>query len=175
MFRKTNPYLTFDELKEKEPGKQERQPSLFGRYLQGFIPKKNKNEWISEWKKNPNINPKDKKKIVPSLNPNDAYVQLYKEALKSLIEERKRKPVDQLSIDDCKFIRNSLPDIHVYKVGDFSYDHLFAKYFLKKRKYTPLYIENEIDIFLYLELYNILKRKTIKDVVGEKESLIQKR
>lgn len=167
----------FDELTEREPGKKERQPSLFGRYLKKFnelIPKKNKNKWISEWKKNPNINPKDKKKIVPSLNPKDAYVQLYKEALKSLIEERKRKPVDLLPVDDCNFIRNSLPDIHVYKVGDFSYDHLFAKYFLKKRKYTPLYIENEIDIFLYLELYNILKRKTTKDVVGEKRESYSK-
>jgi len=137
MFHNTNQYQTFDELNERKPEKRPEKRLPTSRFF-------------------PN------EKMVPSLDPKSEYVKLYKEALKSLIEEKKRKPVAPLSIDDCKFIRNSLPDIHVYKVGDFSYDHLFAKYFLKKRKYTDEYIENEIDIFLYLELYNILKRKTIK-------------
>jgi hypothetical protein len=146
-------------------------------------PFQKKNEWVSKWKINPRINPQKnlislrKTKIIPSLDPKSEYVRLYKEAIKSLIEEIK-DPLHPLSSTDCEVIRKSLPDIHVYKYKEdgeeFSYDHLFAKYFLKKHKYTPLYSADEIDIFLYLELYNILKRKTITGLqgFGERDPLI---
>jgi hypothetical protein len=56
--------------------------------LQKSLPTK-KREWISEWKKYPYINPKDKdKRILPSLDPKSDYVRLYKDALKSLIKEK---------------------------------------------------------------------------------------
>jgi hypothetical protein len=146
-------------------------------------PFQKKNEWISRWKKNPHINPHKnlislrKTRIIPSLDPKREYVRLYKEAIKSLIEEIK-DPLHPLSSTDCEVIRKRLPDIHVYKYKEdgeeFSYDHLFAKYFLKKHKYTPQYSADEIDIFLYLELYNILKRKTITGLqgFGERDPLI---
>jgi hypothetical protein len=150
-------------------------------YLDLFDDKKIKSYKLQKSlpKKNPDINPKDKDKIIlPSLDPKSEYVRLYKEALKSLIKEKKISFLYPLSFADCEFIRKSLPDIHVYKYKEdgeeYSYDHLFAKYFLKKKKYTPKYSADEIDIFLYLEIYNILKRKTITGLqgFGEREPLI---
>jgi hypothetical protein len=172
------PLLNFDALVVKEnPGKT---------LLDSRNPFQKKNEWISKWKINPHINPhinrylnpKKKYIIIASLDPKSEYVRLYKEALKSLIKEKKISFLYPLSFADCEFIRKSLPDIHVYKYKEdgeeYSYDHLFAKYFLKKKKYTPKYSADEIDIFLYLELYNILKRKTITGLqgFGERDPLI---
>lgn len=124
-----------------------------------YIPE-NEEQWVSKWKKNPTINPKNNEIISPSLDPKSAYVILYREALNSLIKERGTDKL--LSIQDCEFIRNSLPDIHMLKDEEFSYDHLFTKYFIKKyiSKYVKEYRAYGTDIFLYLELYNILKRKT---------------
>lgn len=155
---------------------EEHKPGRITSRLEKYLPKKNI-DWISKWKIKPHINPHinrylnpiKKNIIIPSLDPKSEYVRLYKEALKSLIKEKK-DPLSPLSFADCEFIRKSLPEIHVYKYeinGEkYSYDHLFAKYFLKKKKYTPKYSADEIDIFLYLEIYNILKRKTITGLQG---------
>lgn len=87
-----------------------------------YIPE-NEEQWVSKWKKNPTINPKNNEIISPSLDPKSAYVILYREALNSLIKERGTDKL--LSIQDCEFIRNSLPDIHMLK----SIEHMELIYF----------------------------------------------
>lgn len=115
---------------------------------------------IKFWKDH-NLDPIDKKRIEPSIVSTSPYVKLYKESIKILISIRLLKSSSRiLTIEDCKYIRKSLPDAHVCINNGLYYDHLFTKYFLKKiNKYDEKYREYGTDIYLYLELYNILRRK----------------
>jgi hypothetical protein len=122
---------------------------------------------ISKWKKSPLINPYNNNEISVSVNPKSEYVKLYKEFIDELITLiRDGKPPDyKLTIKDCKKIKDSLPDEHaIIKVDgkeDILYDHLFIKYFIKKEKkynYDEKYKE-DIDIYLYLNVYNSLIKK----------------
>ena len=138
---------------------------------------------VKEWKEHPEYHPINKVIIEVSINPKSDYVKLYKDAITILVnykineknsgksgksklgfKNRSTANMDMLSIDDCKFIRKNLPDVHTRVDDGFTYDHLFIKYFInkeKKFKYDKNYIAYGTDIFLYLELYKIIKRKLI--------------
>ena len=135
---------------------------------------------VKEWKEHPEYHPINKVIIEISISPKSDYVKLYKDAITILVnykinekdsgksklgfKNRSTVNVDMLSIDDCKFIRKNLPDAHTKVDDGFTYDHLFIKYFInkeKKFKYDKNYIAYGTDIFLYLELYKIIKRKLI--------------
>jgi hypothetical protein len=115
---------------------------------------------IKFWKEK-NQDPKTEERIEPSIVSTSPYVKLYKESIKILISIRLLKSSSRiLTIEDCKYIRKSLPDAHVCKNNGLYYDHLFTKYFLKKIKtYDEKYRAYGTDIYLYLELYSILIRK----------------
>ena len=116
---------------------------------------------IKFWKDN-NIDPINKKNIEPSIVPSSTYVKLYKKSIDILILILLRKsPSVILTIKDCKYIRKSLPNAHICINDGPLYDHLFTKYFIKKhiKKYDEKYRAYGTDIYLYLELYKILKRK----------------
>jgi hypothetical protein len=133
---------------------------------------------VKEWREQPEYHPINKVIIEISINPKSDYVKLYKDAITILVNYRineknsgklgfKNKStanVDILSIDDCKFIRKNLPDLHTIVADEFTYDHLFIKYFINKEKkfnYDKNYIAYGSDIFLYFNLYKIIKRKQI--------------
>ena len=135
---------------------------------------------VKEWKEHPEYHPINKVIIEISISPKSDYVKLYKDAITILVnyrinenvsgksklgfKNRSTANVDMLSIDDCKFIRKNLPDVHTRVDDGFIYDHLFIKYFIykdKKYSYDKNYIAYGTDIFLYFELYKIIKRKTI--------------
>ena len=135
---------------------------------------------VKEWREQPEYHPINKVIIEISINPKSDYVKLYKDAITILVNYRineknsgkyklgfKNKStanVDMLSIDDCKFIRKNLPDVHTIVGDEFTYDHLFIKYFINKEKkfnYDKNYIAYGTDIFLYFNLYKIIKRKLI--------------
>jgi len=122
---------------------------------------------LNLWKTNPLINPHDGTDIELSVNPKSEYVKLYKEFINIVIADilLKKKQGYQLTIKDCKNIKDSLPDKHarikVYGKKDILYDHLFIKYFIKKEKkynYDEKYKE-DIDIYLYLNVYNSIIKK----------------
>jgi hypothetical protein len=120
-----------------------------------------------KWKRNPLINPHDGTDIELSVNPKSEYVKLYKEFINIVIRDilLKKQQGYQLTIKDCKNIKDSLPDEHarikVYGKKVILYDHLFIKYFIKKEKkynYDEKYKE-DIDIYLYLNVYNSIIKK----------------
>jgi hypothetical protein len=135
---------------------------------------------ILKWKTNPLINPHNGTDIELSVNPKSEYVKLYKEFINMVITDilLKKKPGYQLTIKDCKNIKDSLPDEHarikVYGKKDILYDHLFIKYFIKREKkynYDEKYKE-DIDIYLYLNVYNsiIKKLKPLSQTIEQKSS-----
>jgi hypothetical protein len=105
---------------------------------------------VKEWREQPEYHPINKVIIEISINPKSDYVKLYKDSITILVNYRineknsgkyklgfKNKStanVDILSIDDCKFIRKNLPDLHTIVGDEFTYDHLFIKYFINKEK-----------------------------------------
>ena len=127
-------------------------------------------EIANMWIVNPLIDPYNNKEISLSIRPKSRYVILYEKIMDALIDDiRGAFPQGYvLTIDDCKYIKNNLPIIHsiIDIPGDkyIIYDHLFIKYFVKKRrKYDKSYCEDS-EIKLYLNIYNAIKRKnpTIK-------------
>jgi hypothetical protein len=119
------------------------------------------------WKSDPTIDPYTNDTIVLSIHPKSEYVKIYKKVIDELINyiiANKRTIDKQLTIDDCKHIKDSLPFIHanIELSGNvIKYDHLFIKYFIKKEKkynYNEKYKE-DIDIFLYLNVFNSIKYK----------------
>ena len=68
------------------------------------------NKWMEDPKKDPYTN----KDIVLSIHPNSKYVKLYKKIIDKLIKYLFELFPDktELTIEDCKYIRNNLPIIH---------------------------------------------------------------
>jgi hypothetical protein len=119
---------------------------------------------IKLWKEN-DQDPITKERVELSIVPTSAYVKLYKKSIEILISIILRKSSSViLTIKDCKYIRKCLPDVHARNDEydhEYFYDHLFTKYFLKhKKKYDNEYCAYGTDVFLYLQLYSILKRKS---------------
>ena len=120
---------------------------------------------IKFWKEN-DTDPITNERVEPSIIPKSTYVKLYKESIEKLILILLRKSSSViLTIEDCKYIRKCLPDAHARRINDYDheyfYDHLFTKYFLKHiKKYDEKYSAYGTDVFLYLQLYKILRRKS---------------
>ena len=133
-------------------------------------------EIANMWIVNPLIDPYNNKEISLSIRPKSRYVILYEKIMDALIDDiRGAFPQGYvLTIDDCKYIKNNLPIIHsiIDIPGDkyIKYDHLFIKYFVK-RKYDMSYCEDS-EIKLYLNIYNAIKRKnpTIKKETANRSS-----
>ncbi len=123
-------------------------------------------EIVKKWKNSPLIDPYNYNEIILSVNPKSEYVILYKKVIDNLIKHITfGKPTDyQLTIEDCKHIKNELPNNHAYieiSGKKILYDHLFIKYFIKKEKkykYDEKYKE-DIDIYLYLNVFNSINKK----------------
>jgi len=119
------------------------------------------------WKQYPKIDPYTNVDIVVSLNPTSNYVRLYKKIMDELISSLAKKKV--LSIEECKKIKDSLPDDHAYgsiiisqldsqgrqKEKKINYDYLFIAYFIKSKtiKYDIAY-QRELRIYLDLAVYD---------------------
>jgi hypothetical protein len=125
----------------------------------------------AKWRKFPLKNPYNDNEIILSVNPKSDYVVLYKKVINELISQiiidnttTDKSHKYQLTIKDCKFIKNALPDKHaIIEVSEnnIKYDHLFTKYFIKKEQkynYDQKYKE-DIDIYLYLNVYNAIIKK----------------
>jgi hypothetical protein len=134
------------------------------------------NEIVDRWIEDPLIDPYspyDKPtKIRLSVHSKSEYVGVYKKVINELLtaiwwDKNKRNENERfLSIQDCKSIKNNLPIIHTF-IGNTTvyggytrYDHLFIKYFIKRRglNYDKRYLEDD-EIKLYLQTYNAIKRK----------------
>jgi len=122
-----------------------------------------------KWKKDPIIDPYTNVNIEVSLNPTSKYVRLYKQIMDELISkllEKKGRKV--LSIEECKKIKDSLPDEHAYggilqlqydsdgqHKEKIYYDYLFIVYFIKSEtiKYDIAF-QRELRIYLDLAVYD---------------------
>jgi hypothetical protein len=127
------------------------------------------NEIVDRWIEDPLIDPYspyDKpKKIRLSVHSKSKYVGVYKKVINELLTAIRWDKNTFLSIQDCKSIKNNLPIIHTFIGKTFyggytRYDHLFIKYFIKRRglNYDKRYLEDD-EIKLYLQTYNAIKRK----------------
>jgi hypothetical protein len=131
-----------------------------------------------EWKDNPTINPLTGATIKVSINPSCEYVALYSKIIDKLVKDilqNKKGAIPQLSIEDCKYIKDSMPNIHaIYHITDINnniidsifYDHLFIAKFIalkKPKTYDNIYSYDtdylkEIEPYLYLNIYNAIMR-----------------
>ena len=133
------------------------------------------NKWMEDPKKDPYTN----KDIVLSIHPNSKYVKLYKKIIDKLIKylldffpEKM-----ELTIEDCKYIKNNLPIIHSIISIDhkryIKYDHLFIIYFVnrtRKYKYDRSYLEDS-EIKLYLNIYNsIITKDPLKNTSSDSQT-----
>jgi predicted transcriptional regulator len=73
----------------------------------------------AKWRKFPLKNPYNDNEIILSVNPKSEYVVLYKKVINELISQiiidnttTDKSHKYQLTIKDCKFIKNALPDKH---------------------------------------------------------------
>jgi len=137
---------------------------------------------VNKWKENPTIDPYTNKNLEISIKDNSRYVILYEHIIDKLIEHiLKNKQAssnnDTLSVKDCIYIKESMPNIHaIVEIKDANnniintiyYDHLFIKYFIvmtikvngatfNKYKYDIKY-KNEIEPYLYLIIYEAIDK-----------------
>lgn len=116
------------------------------------------------WKQNPRIDPYRNVNIMISLNPSSEYVSLYKQIMGELISKfLLKKKIKRLSVEECRKIRDSLPDDHAYGWQRFNteekkryYDYLFIVYFIKSKtiKYDIAF-QRDLTIYLDLALYDM--------------------
>jgi hypothetical protein len=135
---------------------------------------------LKEWKENPTIDPYTGKTINISIKDNSKYVELYKHTIDILINHilinKPGTPKNAiLSIQDCRYIKETMPNIHsIADIKDANnniidtiyYDYLFMKYFLRanikiktktvsKYKYDSDYY-NDIEPYLYSIIYDVM-------------------
>ena len=116
------------------------------------------------WKKNPTINPYTNEELRISLNPKGEYVRVYKRVLDGLITDiMKKKTKKVLTIEECRRIKDALPNDHARVFPDRSrdsiyqvyYDYLFIRYFVKS-KTTPFdpAFKNDLNIYIDNAVYD---------------------
>lgn len=135
---------------------------------------------LKEWKENPTIDPYTGKTINISIKDNSDYVALYEHTIDKLINHiliNKQGIYKNaiLSIQDCRYIKETMPNIHsIADIKDANnniidtiyYDYLFMKYFLvatikiktktvSKYKYESEYY-NDIEPYLYSIIYDVM-------------------
>jgi hypothetical protein len=110
-----------------------------------------------KWKDNPNIDPFTGNTIAVSINPTSEYVAIYSKIIDGLTKHLlKISSKKVLSVEDCKYIKECMPDEHaIYHTGrdTIYYDHLLFKNFLNKYKYDKDYLI-EIQPYLYSHIYD---------------------
>jgi hypothetical protein len=109
-----------------------------------------------KWKNTPITNPFTGAPVVISINPASDYVAIYSKIIDGLTKHLlKISSKKVLSVEDCKYIKESMPDNHaIYHTGrdTIYYDHLLFKNFLNKYKYDKDYLI-EIQPYLYSHIY----------------------
>jgi hypothetical protein len=132
-----------------------------------------------KWKANPTVNPYTGATIDVSINTNSEYVALYSkiidELTKHILKNKKGGAKNILSIQNCKDIKNSMPNIHaIYNITDANnnvidsifYDHLFIANFILLKKpssainvysYNANYLQ-ELEPYIYSNIYNAIAK-----------------
>jgi hypothetical protein len=125
-----------------------------------------------EWKDNPMINPLTGATIQVSINPKSEYVALYAKLIDKLVKHLLQNGKKILTIQDCKTIKDSMPNMHaIYHITDGNnniidsifYDHLFMTKFItlkesksaNKYSYDNDYLK-EIEPYIYLNMYKAI-------------------
>ena len=112
-----------------------------------------------KWKNDPTKDPFTGNKIAVSINPASEYVAVYSKIIDGLtkqILQTSSKKV--LSVENCKFIKECMPDVHAIYNTDTDtifYDHLLFKNFLEKHAYDEDYLK-EIEPYLYSHIYKVV-------------------
>jgi hypothetical protein len=125
-----------------------------------------------EWKDNPMINPLTGATIQVSINPKSEYVALYAKLIDKLVKHLLQNGKKILTIQDCKTIKDSMPNMHaIYHITDGNnniidsifYDHLFMTKFItlkesksaNKYSYDNDYLK-EIEPYIYLNMWKAI-------------------
>jgi hypothetical protein len=110
-----------------------------------------------KWKDNPNVDPFTGASVTISINPASEYVAIYSKIIDGLTKHLlKISSKKVLSVEDCKYIKESMPDEHaIYNTGTDTifYDHLLFKNFLNKHAYDKDYLK-EIQPYVYSHIYD---------------------
>lgn len=131
----------------------------------------------NEWKDNPMVNPLTGATIQVSIKPDSEYVALYAKIIEKLVKHFLQNGKQNLSIQDCKTIKDSMPNMHaIYHITDANnniidsifYDHLFIAKFISLQdpktfdyiySYDVDYLQ-VIEIYLYLNIYDAIMRSS---------------
>ena len=109
------------------------------------------------WKDTPTIDPFTGDKIAVSINPASEYVAVYSKIIDGLTKQILQTS-SKLSVENCKFIKECMPDVHAIYNTDTDtiyYDHLLFKNFLEKHAYDEDYLK-EIEPYLYSHIYKVV-------------------
>jgi hypothetical protein len=110
-----------------------------------------------KWKDTPTTDPFTGNTIAVSINPTSEYVAIYSKIIDGLTKHLlKISSKKVLSVEDCKYIKESMPDEHaIYNTGTDTifYDHLLFKNFLNKHAYDEDYLK-EIQPYVYSHIYD---------------------
>lgn len=142
---------------------------------------------LKAWKDAPSIDPYTRVLIPVSIKEGSDYAELYKKTISKLIKhvlknKKNSTSADVLTIQDCKYIKSCMPNIHALAeikdannniIDTIFYDHLFVKYFLRLKgtgkyihtnvyKYDDKYME-DIEIYLYLIVYDTFEENMQRD------------
>ena len=113
------------------------------------------------WKDTPTIDPFTGDKIAVSINPTSEYVAVYSKIIDGLTKQILKTSSNKvLSVEDCKYIKESMPEEHaIYDTGTDTifYDHLLFKNFLNKHAYDKDYLK-EIEPYLYSHIYEVVDK-----------------
>ena len=111
------------------------------------------------WKDTPTIDPFTGNTIEISINPTSEYVAIYSKIIDGLTKQiLKMSSKKVLSVEDCKYIKESMPEEHaIYHIGHTGtdtifYDHLLFKNFLNKHTYDKDYLK-EIQPYIYSHIF----------------------
>ena len=117
------------------------------------------------WKDTPTIDPFTGDKIAVSINPTSKYVAVYSKIIDGLTKQILQTS-SKLSVENCKFIKECMPDVHAIYNTDTDtiyYDHLLFKNFLEKHAYDEDYLKEMIQPYkemiqpyLYSHIYKVV-------------------
>ena len=117
------------------------------------------------WKDTPTIDPFTGNKIAVSINPTSKYVAVYSKIIDGLTKQILQTS-SKLSVENCKFIKECMPDVHAIYNTDTDtiyYDHLLFKNFLEKHAYDEDYLKEMIQPYkemiqpyLYSHIYKVV-------------------
>lgn len=117
------------------------------------------------WKDTPTTDPFTGDKIAVSINPASEYVAVYSKIIDGLTKQILQTS-SKLSVENCKFIKECMPDVHAIYNTDTDtiyYDHLLFKNFLEKHAYDEDYLKEMIQPYkemiqpyLYSHIYKVV-------------------